>query len=131
MNTRHFLRLGLGLSLALGLTGLAGGAAAQALTPDEAQLVARVRQHTPAALQLLERSVLINSGTLNPAGVREVGALFAQEFEALGFKTRWVDMPAEMRRAGHLVAERTGDQGQRVLLIDGDLRRPRLHRTCP
>lgn len=117
MNTRHLLRLGLGLSLALGLTGLAGGAAAQTLTPDEAQLVARVRQHTPAALQLLERSVLINSGTLNPAGVREVGALFAQEFEALGFKTRWVDMPAEMRRAGHLVAERTGDQGQRVLLI--------------
>jgi glutamate carboxypeptidase len=49
--------------------------------------------------------------------VREVGAVYAKEFEALGFKTRWVDMPAEMKRAGHLVAERTGDKGKRVLLI--------------
>lgn len=92
-------------------------AVAAPLATQEQQIIANVKRHTPAALQLLERSVLINSGTLNPAGVREVGALFGAEFEALGFKTRWVDMPAEMKRAGHLVAERVGDQGQRVLLI--------------
>lgn len=113
MNTFHALRHG----LALLLVTLAAGAAAQALDADERRLVAAVRQHTPDALKLLERSVLINSGTLNPAGVREVGALFAREFDALGFQTRWVEMPPEMRRAGHLVAERTGRQGQRVLLI--------------
>jgi len=90
---------------------------AQALSTDEQRLVAQVRRHTPDALKLLERSVLINSGTLNPAGVREVGALYAAEFDALGFKTHWVDVPAAMKRAGHLVAERTGDQGKRVLLI--------------
>ncbi|MFG6467104.1 M20/M25/M40 family metallo-hydrolase [Roseateles sp. BYS87W] len=90
-------------------------ASAQDLAPQ--QLAEAVKRHTPAALQLLERSVLINSGTLNPAGVRQVGELFGAEFRALGFETRWVDMPPEMKRAGHLVAERTGTQGQRVLLI--------------
>ncbi len=99
------------------LVTLAAGAAAQALNAEEHKLVAQVRQHTPAALKLLERSVLINSGTLNPAGVREVGALYAKEFEAIGFGTRWIDMPATMKRAGHLVAERTGAKGRRVLLI--------------
>ena len=92
-------------------------ARAQGLAAAEQQIVEHVKRHTPAALKLLERSVLINSGTLNPAGVREVGALFGAEFQALGFTTRWVEMPREMRRAGHLVAERTGGQGQRVLLI--------------
>jgi glutamate carboxypeptidase len=87
------------------------------LNAEEQRIVAQVRRHTPDALKLLERSVLINSGTLNPTGVREVGALFGAEFEALGFKTRWVDMPPAMKRAGHLVAERTGAQGKRVLLI--------------
>ena len=113
MKTPHAIRRG----LAVLLVTAAACASGQALSPDEARLVAQVRQHTPDALRLLERSVLINSGTLNPAGVREVGALFAKEFDALGFQTRWVDMPAEMKRAGHLVAERTGTQGQRVLLI--------------
>ncbi|MBV8033928.1 M20/M25/M40 family metallo-hydrolase [Roseateles sp.] len=90
---------------------------AAGLDTQEAQIVAHVKRMTPDALKLLERSVLVNSGTLNPAGVREVGALFGSEFEALGFKTRWVEMPAEMKRAGHLVAERVGDKGKRVLLI--------------
>lgn len=115
MKTPNAIRRGLAVLLVTLAAG--AGAGAQTLSAEEAQLLARVRQHTPAALQLLERSVLINSGTLNPAGVREVGALFRQEFDALGFATRWVEMPAEMRRAGHLVAERTGTQGQRVLLI--------------
>ena len=91
--------------------------AQQPLTSDEQRLVAAVKHHTPEALKLLERSVLINSGTMNAAGVREVGALFRTEFERLGFATRWVDMPPAMQRAGHLVAERVGNQGQRVLLI--------------
>ena len=113
MKTPDAIRRG----LAVLLVTLAAGAHAQTLSAEESQLLARVRHHTPAALQLLERSVLINSGTLNPAGVREVGALFRKEFDELGFSTRWVEMPPEMRRAGHLVAERTGAQGQRVLLI--------------
>jgi len=70
-------------------------------------------------LAFLERVVNIDSGTLNVAGVREVGRCFQDELEALGFAARWIVVPDSMRRAGHLVAERLapGDPGQAVLLI--------------
>ena len=74
-----------------------------------------VQAHSADALALLERAVNINSGTMNLAGVREVGRLFAAELETLGFKTRWVDGSA-FKRAGHLVADHPGS-GPRVLLI--------------
>lgn len=75
----------------------------------------QVDAHNDAALALLERVVNINSGTMNFAGVRQVGEVFRTEFEALGFKTAWVDGDA-FKRAGHLVAERSGP-GPRILLI--------------
>jgi glutamate carboxypeptidase len=59
--------------------------------------------------------VNINSGTLNLAGVREVGEVLRRELDALGFTTRWVEGDA-FGRAGHLVAERQGT-GPRILLI--------------
>lgn len=117
MKTPHAIRQTLALLLVTLTAAASGPAGAAGLNGDELVLTGLVRKHTPDALKLLERSVLINSGTLNPAGVREVGALFGAEFEALGFKTRWVDVPADMKRAGHLVAERVGEQGRRVLLI--------------
>jgi glutamate carboxypeptidase len=53
--------------------------------------------------------------------VKEVGALYRAELDALGFTTRWVEMPAEMQRAGHLVAERIGKHAgktpRRMLLL--------------
>ena len=66
-------------------------------------------------MALLERLVNINSGTMNFAGVREVGGILRAELDKLGFETRWVD-GAAFGRAGHLVAERTGI-GPRLLLI--------------
>ncbi len=66
---------------------------------------------------MLEETVNINSGTMNHAGVREVAKLYRAEFEKLGFKTSWLDLPPEMRRAGHLVATREGKQGKRLLLL--------------
>ena len=65
---------------------------------------------------LLERLVNINSGTLNAAGVRQVADVLRPRFEALGFTVRWIPMD-EVHRAGHLVAERKGSRGKRVLLI--------------
>ena len=53
--------------------------------------MASVDAHNAEALALLEKVVNINSGTQNFAGVREVGDVFRAEFDALGFKTRWVD----------------------------------------
>jgi glutamate carboxypeptidase len=58
----------------------------------------------PRAIALLKESVNINSGTLNIAGVKKVGEIFAREFEKANFKTKWIPMPDSLRRAGHLVA---------------------------
>ena len=96
---------------------LSATAAAAELSPAEQRIVAAVKAQSADALLLLERSVNINSGTMNPAGVRQVGSLFRQEFDQLGFQTRWIDMPPEMQRAGHLLATREGSQGKRLLLL--------------
>lgn len=100
-------------------TALLGTCAARAqqLTATERKIVAAVQQHLPQTEQLLEQVVNINSGTLNVQGVREVGAVFRKEFDALGFKTEWVAMPTSMQRAGHLVAQRQGRRGKRLFLI--------------
>jgi glutamate carboxypeptidase len=78
-------------------------------------IVKHVDERQEQALALLERVVNINSGSLNLQGVREVGDQFRAEFEAVGFRTRW--LPGEaFGRAGHLVAEH-GDRGIHLLLI--------------
>ena len=88
-----------------------------ALDATEKRIAAAVDGRTAQALTLLERVVNINSGTMNFAGVRQVGAAFRAELDTLGFTTRWVD-GAPFNRAGHLVAERNGrGRGPRILLI--------------
>lgn len=87
------------------------------LSAEEVRLRDAVRANHDRHIALLERSVNIPSGTQNLAGVRQVGDLFGAELAALGFDVRWASMPASMRRAGHLVAERTGTRGPRLLLI--------------
>lgn len=86
------------------------------LSAAEAKIVAYIDQHNDEAITLLERVVNINSGTLSFDGVRKVNDVFAEEFRALGFETRWIPMDA-VHRAGHLFAEHTGTAGKRVLLI--------------
>jgi glutamate carboxypeptidase len=94
-----------------------GAARAEGLSSTEQKIVAEVKAHSAKGLALLEQSVNINSGTMNHEGVRAVGKLFGEQFEQLGFKTRWSEMPAAMQRAGHLIATREGKQGKRLLLI--------------
>jgi glutamate carboxypeptidase len=65
---------------------------------------------------LLEELVNQNSGTFNVAGVTQVGERLQREFVELGFSTRWVKMDT-VGRANHLVAERRGTKGRRLLLI--------------
>ncbi|MEZ4457097.1 MAG: M20/M25/M40 family metallo-hydrolase [Gemmatimonadales bacterium] len=95
--------------------------AAQSLTPRETRIRAAVDANYDGAVQLLERSVNTASGTFNIAGVKAVGAIYRRELESLGFTVRWVELPAALERAGHLVAEWTGPKfnrnGKRVLLI--------------
>ena len=87
----------------------------QISTPPERAIVSAVDAGNQQALALLEKAVNINSGTHNFPGVRAVGDLFRKEFDALGFKTTWVD-GAAFKRAGHLVAEHPG-RGPRILLV--------------
>jgi glutamate carboxypeptidase len=86
-----------------------------------APLETRLKDHVTAAFEqdvtLLARTVNVNSGTLNPDGVRAVYDILAPEFEALGFAVRYAPLPAGMGRGGHLIAERTGSRGKRLLLI--------------
>lgn len=92
-------------------------AAQDALSELERRLSAHVASTYEEDVLLLQRTVDINSGTLNPAGVRAVHDVLAPEFEALGFSVRYAELPPETGRGGHLVAERTGTRGQRLLLI--------------
>jgi glutamate carboxypeptidase len=76
-----------------------------------------VRSHETEQINLLEKAVNINSGTLNLAGVRAVGKLLEPEFAALGFDAKWIALPDAVGRAGHLFAESKGKRGKRLLLI--------------
>ncbi len=90
---------------------------AQSLSKKEKQILSMVDKNYAESLLFLERVVNLNSGTNNLQGVREVGKIFNEEFTRIGFNTRWIDMPSEMKRAGHLFAEHTGTKGKRLLLI--------------
>ena len=89
----------------------------QSLSAEEKRIAEYVDSQMPEAIALLERVVNIKSATQNLAGVKNVGLVFKNEFETLGLTTKWVDLPAEVNRAGHLVAETTGARGKRILLI--------------
>lgn len=84
----------------------------------ETQVAATVSQHLSSAVADLERAVNINSGTMNFAGVREVGSLFQTRFDEIGFTTHWVD-GTDFGRAGHLVASHLSSQvnSPNILLI--------------
>jgi glutamate carboxypeptidase len=99
---------------------LATRAAAASLNATEKKIVAAIDRGVPESLALLERTVNVNSGTMNFAGVAEVGRMFRAEFDRLGFTTRWVD-GAPFARAGHLVAERRGRNAKLRILLIGHL----------
>src|SRR5215208_6230522 len=97
------------------LIAVLGVLSMQISSQPERAIVSAVDAGNADALALLEKAVNINSGTHNFAGVRAVGDLFRKEFDALGFKTTWVD-GSGFQRAGHLVAEHPG-AGPRTILI--------------
>src|SRR3954463_6075254 len=97
------------------LIAVLGVLSMQISSQPERAIVSAVDAGNADALALLEKAVNINSGTHNFAGVRAVGDLFRKEFDALGFKTKWVD-GAAFKRAGHLIADHPGT-GPRIILI--------------
>jgi glutamate carboxypeptidase len=91
-------------------------ASAGGLSPDEQRMADWIDVHSEDAIALLEETVNIGSGTMNHDGVREVGRVMRRELDALGLETEWIEMPAEVDRAGHLFGRKTGT-GKKILLI--------------
>lgn len=89
---------------------------AATLSPVEKQTVTYITHAKEEQLKLLEQLVNINSGTENLSGVRQVGELLRPQFEQLGFRTYWSDMPADMNKAPALIAEHQGNVGKKLLL---------------
>ncbi|WP_033477754.1 M20/M25/M40 family metallo-hydrolase, partial [Erwinia amylovora] len=91
-------------------------AASAMLSTNEEVLVNYIDQHKTDQLKLLENMVNINSGTENSQGVKKIGEMVRPEFESMGFKTKWVELPATLKHAGSLVATHSGS-GKQILLI--------------
>ena len=89
----------------------------QGLSGVEKRIVARVDAEATQAIELLAKSVDMNSGSLNREGVRRNAELLMPEFEKLGFAVRYEALPDSLQRGGHLIAERKGTRGKRLLLI--------------
>jgi glutamate carboxypeptidase len=94
--------------------------ARQGVSELEQTLVDEVGARADEAIGFLERSVNINSGTMNFEGVHQVGRLYQDELQALGFETEWID-GAPFDRAGHLVARLAGKGRRPHLLLIGHL----------
>ncbi len=108
------------LLCAAALALLAHGAldAQTALSRREQRIRAAIAAAGDDQVAYLQHVVDIPSATLDLPGVLRVGETFRASFDSLGFRTSWVEMPAAMRRAGHLVAEHRGKSGRaRILLI--------------
>ena len=83
----------------------------------EQRMLSHIDETNDDALELLIKTININSGSMNFEGVKEVGDVLMAEFDALGFETRWED-GAAFNRAGHLVAEHIGGgNGPKIMLI--------------
>ena len=110
---RKWLASAAGVMAAVALSSLAQAAPSGA----EAKMVATIEAERDRHIKLLEDLVRVNSGTMNLAGVEQVGRMLRPEFEQLGFEVRWIPM-AQVGRAGHLVATHKGNgKGKRLLLI--------------
>lgn len=105
------------LALALLLIFAVAEGQAAGLDATERRIVAWVDEHAEGSIALLAETVNIASGTMNKAGVRELGAVMRRELDALGFETEWVELPSEVDRAGHLFGRRDTGARPRVLMI--------------
>ncbi|MEJ1962326.1 MAG: M20/M25/M40 family metallo-hydrolase [Gammaproteobacteria bacterium] len=107
--------------IAVALACATSAVSAAGLSAAEQRVARAADAETPRAIELLETLVNINSGSLNPEGVKRVADILRAQFEALGFQVEWVPM-TEVSRAGHLVARHEGTvkggrKGKRILLI--------------
>jgi len=89
----------------------------QKLARTEKKIRSYVEKQTDNTIDLIEKVVNINSGSLNIEGNKEVGNIFQKELDKLGFKTYWVTYHDSVKRAGHLFAEMRGGKGKKIVMI--------------
>lgn len=89
---------------------------AQNLSNEEAKILNSIETNNAEAIEFLKKVVNINSGSMNHAGVKEVGMVFKEAFDNINFNTKWIDM-SQVNRSGHLFAETSGTKGKKLLLI--------------
>ncbi|MDH5379956.1 MAG: M20/M25/M40 family metallo-hydrolase, partial [Cyclobacteriaceae bacterium] len=82
----------------------------------EKKIVAAVDKYNGQSVELLNKVVNINSGTMNFEGVKKVGEIFIKELTELGLDAKWVPGDA-WNRAGHVVATHEGGKGPKILMI--------------
>ena len=58
---------------------------AQKLSRTEKKIVSSIEKNNDEAIDFLKKVVNINSGTLNSKGVKEVGMVFKDAFDNIGF----------------------------------------------
>ena len=92
-------------------------AVAQKISADEQKIISYIDANTENAISLLEKTVNIESPTEDIQGVKNVGMVYKKEFDSIGFTTKWIEMPIEMKRGGHFFAETKGTKGKRLLLL--------------
>ncbi|MBT8087346.1 MAG: M20/M25/M40 family metallo-hydrolase [Gammaproteobacteria bacterium] len=105
------------IACALLLLGFTLSATGQPLDKQEQAMVAWIDAHAEDAIALLQETVNISSGTMNPDGVRRVGRVMRRELDRLGLETEWIGMPAEMNRGGHLFGRRLDGTGPKFVMI--------------
>lgn len=106
------------VALSIALSALSMPATASSdLGVEEQAMVDWIDGHSEQAIELLEKLVNIGSGTMNIQGVREVGHVLRDELDGIGLESEWIDFPAEIQRAGHLVGRTNGTRGRKMVLI--------------
>jgi glutamate carboxypeptidase len=109
---KHLFTLALALSLPTG--------AVAKFSAAEAKMAAHVDKIYEPSVTLLQQLVDVNSGSMNFAGVEQVGRMMRAELEPLGFKVDWKPMAAA-NRAGHIIASHAGKPGTKRMLLIGHL----------
>jgi glutamate carboxypeptidase len=103
--------------LVLSLFALFAPFAPGALSEIEKGIVSHAEAGAAQFAADLEEAVNTSSATEDIAGVERMGAIVIRQLAELGFDARWVPLPPESGRAGHVVAELRGARGKRMLII--------------
>jgi glutamate carboxypeptidase len=90
--------------------------AAKSLDSNESKIVTQVELLLPQTLQDIEQAVNINSGSMNLAGVKQVGELAMAQLSAIGFDSQWLD-GSEFNRAGHVLASHISPEPKALKIL--------------